>query len=188
MQKNYAKTIIRTGLFTASFPDLLQPKEDMQGNMKYGICMLFDKNSKDGIDLKKQCDEEAIKAFGSIYPGLNLPYIDGDVPNRKGNLRPENKGKWVFKATSHYQPSVFNTDGSLIINPAEVYPGILATARVIMQSYNTPKASGTRFSLISVIKIKDGDKLAGGVEDSVENYGDISELIKQANKAVLNDI
>lgn len=172
---------ILTPTFRVSHPHLFEAKAFQKGGTKYySIEMLFDKTKFKLSTLKDKVVLAANEHWGEgNWPtGFRKPYFDGDKPNpSNGEMKPEHKGMWVFKASSsaEYQPPhVVGIDkkGKLVedIEPGDLYPGCYARAQLMACAYETGPNKGVKFILDGVQKVADG-KAIGGKKSASEMFG-----------------
>jgi Protein of unknown function (DUF2815) len=92
---------------------------------------------------------------------LESPVIDGDDEKFEG--KDGYKGHWVIRASSapDQRPSVVDKNGSLITEPADLYPGCYARAYVYAYVWSFMKRQGVGFALDHVEKRKEGKSFGG---------------------------
>lgn len=175
MAKRAVSANIVTPVFTASFPAILEKKEDMGGKEKYSVTMLFPKASTDINKMGEAIKKVAVEAFGKE---VNLAFIktpihDGDKPNTKGVIREEQKGHWVIRASSNYKPGAFRADKSVIQDEEEIYGGIKAVAIVNFFSFDRPDSRGVTCGLRGITKLSDGAPLNAGSSVNADEFGEL---------------
>ena len=171
--KKEVKITIQTPPFRISYPALLEPKEDDEGNVRYSCQALFD--SKTDLKVIRDTIHQAkVKRWG--------PDEDAWPKFKHEPLKPmgkeDNKGRITFpsgheeggftanfKSNEKFPPTVVRkfgpnkTDVRAITDSKEIYPGCWAVARIIVGTYETPKNTGVTFYLEQVCKFKEGEPL-----------------------------
>lgn len=187
---------VTTPEFVAFYPHLLKPANVKgQGELKFSVDMAFSK-SIDLSSLKLAMKHAKIEKYGpnkEDWPvDLQNPVKDGD--SDKYAVNPEYAGKWVIKASTGQErpPQIINKNGQIIVNPAEVYPGMICHAEVYCHVWEYMGRRGVRFALNSVIKVREGKRLGGRREakdtfahllnaNGVEHNNDDAEEINSDN-------
>lgn len=150
---------IVTPPFVLSFNDLYDVS-DLSG--EYEIMMLFDEDKVDLSAMKQNLREAAEDLWGNKKPAKLLsPFTNGDeLFEQKGWESVQ--GKTVVKAKSGTQPAVFDANMIPITDPQEIYSGCLCRAVLHGYAYDNMYNKGVRFNLVSVQKLRDGQRLGGG--------------------------
>lgn len=177
--KKYSDTNIRLGLVRFSFPFLFERRIDKKGNPdKYGLCCLIPKTDKETVALFTEAYEaaklkgKAEKWSGKIPAKVKLPLHDGDVE------RPDDEafhGCWYFNSSSTNKPGVRVREAGIIseaIDASEVYAGSYGAVTVNLYPYNHDGNVGVAVGLNNVIKLEDGERLAGG-RSADEDFEDL---------------
>lgn len=161
-----------TPIFRVSYPNVFEPKADMQGNPKYSLVALFDKGQDLSV-LQELIDGALEKEFGpekSKWPKkYKSPIKDqGDrIEAAEDNGKPAPsgyvKGAKYLDLKSKDRPGVVGPDTAPIAEPQDFYPGCYARAYVSAYWYNVNGNKGVTFGLQHVQKVKDGERLGGRV-------------------------
>ncbi len=146
-----------TPKFRVSFPEVFEAKSFQGGKAKFSVVMLFD--VKEDIQPLKDMAKRAIaKKWGDNPPAaLKSPFKDGNLKEYDGY-----KGCIFASANSLYQPGVVDETRQPIINPNDFYAGCYAVASVNAFCYDTAGNVGVSFGLQNIMKVNDGEPLAGG--------------------------
>lgn len=167
-------TKVTTPPFIVSYPAVFEPKENLNGKMKYSVSMVF----PDGTDLshmKKACKAAIVAKFGpdkSDWPKkLKLPFRDGNE---------DKDGEGVYKdatfvsANSNNRPGIVDKNMNEIIDEDDFYAGCTARATVNFYFFDKSGTKGIACGLNNLQFLKDGERLDGRTSaqddfDSVDN-------------------
>lgn len=175
---------VTTPMFRASYCKLFDPKPNSKGKSVYEITMIFDEGT-DLENLKRSYRQAVEEKWGAAKPPRFTfkAFRKGADEEFDLDKYPEYAGKIIVTARSHGMPvGVVDKNRQSIIDPAEVYSGMWARAKV--QAYIiTPKpgpadqgghnTTGVAFSLHHVQKIKDDEPLGmsrGKAEDAFDEW------------------
>lgn len=160
-----AQVKVTTGLVRLSYAHLFQPKEDLNGNLKYSTALLFPKTSNTAGIIKKAVhdllDEPEVKKVFGPSPKFAHPLVhDGDEERSQDEAY---KGMLYInaKANPDHKPRVIDRNLVEIIDPAEVYSGCYAQVVMNLYTYDHKGSKGIGASLLAVRKVKDGTPLSG---------------------------
>jgi hypothetical protein len=164
-----------------AYPVVFEQKyNDLKKKDEWAVTILFDKKTADLSKLKSTMVQAAKNEFGANVDLKTLDLkriIDGDLPNAKGEPRPDYyKGQWVVKAATRLKaPGVVDAQLNKILDPSEIYSGVYANVNVTVKAYSQPN-QGVTLYLNHLQKVKDGEPIAGGpqVKDVFEEL-DIDE-------------
>ena len=160
-----------------SYANLTQPKDNLSGKPKYSCVILVPKTDtamKAAMDNAfEQAKREGIakKWGGKVPPGLMNPVRDGDgTKPRGGEYGPECKGMWVLNAASNpdHKPRVVDAYLQDILDPTEIYSGMICNVAVDFYAFAAPGNSGISVGLGNVQKIADAEPFSGGAR-SIES-------------------
>ena len=185
---NYNKKIndtsIRLGLVRFGYVNVFSPRKNEDGtDGKYSVQLLIPKKDTQAKALIEAAVEAAkekgktSKWNGKIPPAskLTLPLRDGDdeFPDD-----PTSEGMWFMNASTSpdRKPGVRILDGGQIVEALDgddFYSGCYGCATVNFFPYNSSGNMGVSAGLNNVIKIEDGDRLAGG-HSAEEDFGDLT--------------
>lgn len=176
---------ITTPIFRVSFPNLIDPKEDDNGNWSYGLSMIFEPDT-DFTEMKNLFNEVVQEKWKGSPPkvGVISPFRRGEWKSQaypQGfdlDKRPEYTGKVIVSARAYTdklssgvfdlskRPGIVGPDPKApfdpVNNPADtVYSGMYARAEISMYvpRYGDPRVA---VGLHNVQKCYDGERLSGG--------------------------
>lgn len=166
-----AATQIATGKVRFSFCHLFTPQVfgDGDGKAKYGVTLLIPKTDKATLAKIKAATEAAKAAFIAKNPGKKLPanlpstLWDGDGQRQSGeDFGPECKGCYVMTVNSNNPPVIVDSMKNPITDPKELYSGCYGRAVLNFFIYDYMGKKGVSAGLNGVMKLHDGEPLAGG--------------------------
>lgn len=158
-------------MFRVAFPKVWTPEAMEEGQeKKYSIAMLFPKTADISI-LKKAAFKAAVDQFGpkDKWPrGFKWPIKDGDtMADTEGYA-----GHWVINARSTKKPGVIDRNKNVITEDEDAfYSGCYAYATLSVFAFSKPTSKGVAFSLLNVMKAKDGERF-GGQRDAAADFAD----------------
>lgn len=161
MAKEKDELRVITPAFRLSFPNLVTPKSNFEGQKPaYSIQMLFDKQA-DITSLKKAAHAASVAKWGADYKKKikfkHPTFKDGDEKNLE-----DYKGKIVVEARTQQKPGVVDKNREEIINVREeVYAGCWARATLTCYAYDKMGNKGVSFGLQNIQKIRDGAAFSG---------------------------
>ena len=181
------KTQITTGRVRFSYVNAFEPREDNSGVEKYSVTLLIpktDKHTLAKIDSAIAAAKEAYKAkkTGKKMPA-NMPCTlhDGDGLKDSGEeYGPECKGCMVINVSSKRKPVVVYSDKTPMTDPAELYSGCYGRAVINFYVYDTAGRIGVTAGLNGLMKLSDGEPLAGGIvtdADGDDDFEDEDDLL-----------
>lgn len=166
--------------FVASFVNVFEPAQQLNGGEAYSVQMLID----EGADLEemKQAVKNAIKNKWGDKPPKDLRSPFNYPDEDKIKQRPEYGGKiYVNAKNKNQQPGILAPDKSIIgeSRRTEIYSGMVARAHLNAYAYDAAGNRGVAFGLNHIMKIRDGEPLGGRpqVEDAFAEV----EVPKPAN-------
>lgn len=168
-----AKTQITTGRCRLSYVSVFEPKL-MPDNKtkKFSVTLLIPKEDVRTLTKIEDAKEAAIDQFKAKNPAKRLPrelpftLHDGDGLKDNGDeYGPECRGCMVMTVTSAESrpPVVVYSDKTPITEPSEIYSGCFGKAVINLFVYDTAGKIGVTAGLNGVMKLSDGEPLAGGV-------------------------
>ena len=163
-------TQITTGKVRFSYVHLFTPKPSMDGSAaKYQVTLLIPKTDKATLAKINDAIEHARGAF-VVKTGKKLPaklastLHDGDGTRDNGeNFGPECKGCYVMTVSSANPPVIVDANKLPITNPQELYSGCYGRAIINFYVYDYMGKRGVSAGLNGIMKLHDGDPLAGGI-------------------------
>ena len=165
-----ASTKVITGKSTIfSYLTVNEPKAPLGGGTpKYSVSLIIPKNDKVTIAKIRAAIQAAyeegagkLKGSGKAVPSLGAiktPLRDGDTE------RPDDpiyKNSWFINANSVTKPGVVDADLNPIIDPSELYSGIIGRASINFYAYNSNGNKGIACGLNNLQKLADGTPLGG---------------------------
>ena len=165
------KTQITTGKVRFSYVNAFAPKLMPDGQTeKYSVTLLIPKQDTKTLQKIEAAIEAAKAAFTQKNPGKKLPkklpctLHDGDKPKESGeDYGPECKGHMVISVNSKNKPVVVYADKTPMTEPTELYSGCYGRAVINFFVYNTAGKIGVTAGLNGLMKLEDGEPLAGGI-------------------------
>ena len=142
---------ILTPEFRIAFNHLFEAKENLSGNLKYSVTMLFDKEKADLSEIKKIIKETAKDRWGSKLPkDLKSPISDGDEKDYNGF-----ENSWYINASSDFKAGIVDAECQEIIDPSELYAGCYARATINAYAWENMGRKGVSVSVQNIQKIRD---------------------------------
>ena len=183
MSKN---TQITTGRCRLSYVSVFEPKMMKDGQTeKYSVTLLIPKADKRTLAKIQAATDAAIANFKEKNPGKRLPVNmpttlhDGDGPKDNGDdYGDECKGNMVMTVTSKRKPVIVYSDKTPMTEPSEMYSGCYGRAVINFYVYNTAGKIGVTAGLNGIMKLEDGEPLAGGSvtdADWDDDYDDLED-------------
>lgn len=179
-----SKTQITTGKCRLSYVNVFSPKLMPDGQTeKYSVTLLIPKQDKTTLAKIKSAIEAAKDHYKQKHPGKRLPSNlnttmhdgDGERPSG-GEFTPECKGCYVITVSSKNKPVVVDATKTPITDPAEVYSGCYGRAVLNFYVYDTAGNIGVSAGLNGIMKLTDGEPLAGGVVTDADWDDDFDDL------------
>lgn len=169
-----------TGKVRLSYANIWEPKENDQGQLKYSCALLIPKSDKETLrKIKAIVDSLKVEAetkFKKLPSNFKLPLHDGDEDKSDD----ENyAGHYYLNAYANTKPGIAKpigkgADGKTkfqeITDTTEVYSGCFAKVSLNFYVYDN-KSKGIGVGLNNIVKIQDGEPLAGraSVNDEFAN-------------------
>lgn len=166
----------RTCPVRLSYPNLFKPRaqkndDGTMGREVFSTALLFPKGAVITA-LKSAAERVAVEKFGNAWASrrIHLPFRDqAERTDDKGALPPGYVAGAVFmnvSANKDHPPSVVRRDMTKA-DAADIYPGVWALVTLRAYAYDRPQRKGIAFGLQNVMKLLDGERLAGGGGGSV---------------------
>lgn len=163
-------TKVLTGVVRLSYAKLVTPRANKKGGEpKYGVTLLIPKTdnaTKLDIEasMKAAYEEGVSKKWGGAHPQMKQILWDGDGLRQSGlPFGEECKGHWVITASSKQKPQVVGIDNvNCELAPSDIYSGMYARVTINFFPYDTEGSKGVGCGLGNVMKVSDGEPLAGG--------------------------
>lgn len=161
-----------------SYAAIFEPKQDLNGNLKYSTAILIPKSDTALVEEYKRAEavaiEEGIKSKwgGKKPPKLKTPIRDGDEERPDD---PVYAGHYFVNASSNNAPGVLDEKGVALTKEnggeSKVYSGCYARVSVNFFPFDAQGSKGVAVGLNNIKKISDGDKLAGRAS-AESDFGD----------------
>lgn len=157
-------TRCKTPVFRASYAFVHEPRETPNGDMKYQICMIF---NKDDAKLLKPVAQAIVNACSSRFgadmakwpKNLKCPLRDGD--GERDNEEYENT--YFLNAGNKNKPGIVDRNVQPIQDESEFYSGIYARSSLSFYSYDVKGNKGVGTGLNNLMIWEDGERLDGSV-------------------------
>ncbi len=150
-----------------SYANVWEPRETLNGDLKYSASLIIPKTDTKQITLIEKAIEAAkiagkanlVNKKGVMPSNLKNPLRDGDADRADD---PCYEGCYFINANSNNQLGIVNKKVQPILDRKEVYSGCYANVAVNFYAYNKNGNVGIGAGLGNIQKVKDGDILAGG--------------------------
>ena len=171
---------VLTGVCRLSYVSVVTPRAPKQGGeAKYSVTLLIPKTdyaTKADIDASMQAAaQEAVSKVwnGTRPPTLRVPIYDGDSVRQSGEpFGDECKGHWVMAASTKIKPQVVGIDNiSVELAPSDIYSGMYARVTLRFFGYSNSGNKGIGCGLGNILKVRDGEPLAGNASASSDFAG-----------------
>lgn len=181
-----SKTQMTTGKCRLSYVSVFAPKLMPDGTTeKYSVTLLIPKQDKKTLAKINAAMAAAKEAFLAKNPGKKLPpnmpntLHDGDSIKENGEeFGQECRGHMVMTVNSKNRPVIVYADKTPMTEPSEMYSGCYGRAVINFFVYNTAGKIGITAGLNGLMKLEDGEPLAGGMvtdSDWDDDYDDLEE-------------
>lgn len=172
-------TKVLTGEVRLSYVNLTTPKPSQQGGEpKYSVTLLIPKTDTATVaninsSIKAAYDDGVNKKWGGAHPQPKVILHDGDGLRPSGlPFGDECKGHWVITASTKNKPQVVGIDNlDCELAPSDIYSGMYARVTVNFFAYDTAGSKGVGCGLGNVLKVRDGEALAGGASAASDFEG-----------------
>lgn len=171
-----------------SYVNVLKPKEDLSGNLRYGCRVLIPKEDEALLKSFEAAVHSAKKAgiekgkFTKAQangPKFKTPLRDGDVEFKAEIVKsPEHKGHMFFNCSSFDPVGIVNVNGSPITTSEEIYSGCWARLDLSFYPFNSGGSMGVAVGLNNLLKVKDDDRLDGR-QNAAEAFKDYFEGVDE---------
>ena len=183
------ETKVITGKVRASYAHVFEPTENKNGDLKYSICLLIDKEDNATLGKIEMAIEAAkkkgvLKWGGKIPKKLKVPLRDGDEDREDS---PEYSGMMFLNASSNSRPGIIDRQKRKILqdpgneifeenaSDEEFYSGCYCRAAIKFYPYSTNGSNGIAVGLENLQKLGDGKRFSGGssaAEDFAEDFAE----------------
>ena len=169
MSTNKSTKVITGRNTIFSYLTVNEPKAPLGGGTpKFSVCLIIPKSDKvtiakirAAIQAAYEEGQSKLKGNGKAVPSLGAiktPLRDGDVE------RPDDpiyKNCFFLNANSVTKPGVVDADRNPIIDPSELYSGIIGRASINFYAFNSNGNKGIACGLNNLQKLADGTPLGG---------------------------
>lgn len=161
------KIKVTTPAFIASFPNLFKArKNELSDKIEYSVMALFAPGT-DISSVEAAVKEAMASEFGENEKKWPKAWRNPirDIEERRdseGNL-PSGcvEGMKFMNLKSQYAPGIVDANLEEIIDPEEIYPGVVLKASITAYAYDMTANKGVAFGLDAIQKVRDGERLAG---------------------------
>lgn len=179
-----SKTQITTGKVRFSYVSAFEPKLMPDGQSeKYSVTLLIPKTDKQTLAKIDAAIEAAKANFKQKKPGKKLPanmpttLHDGDgIKDNGDEYGPECKGNMVITVSSKNKPVIVYADKTPMTEQTELYSGCYGRAVINFYVYDTAGKIGVSAGLNGLMKLEDGEPLAGGIVTDADWDEDYEEV------------
>ena len=177
-----AKKVITEDGMVFGYVNLLEPRAINEGaTPKYNAEITFKKTDKKtyqnlmtAIQTAYDEGQAKLKGNGKVVPPLSAvhnPVRDGDI-ERAGD--PHYEGCYFFNASNTVKPGIVDKDLNPIMDPNEIYSGMIGRASLRAYCYNSNGNKGISLSLQNIMKTADGPRL-GGHKSAAEDFAGLDD-------------
>lgn len=175
--KKFTATNIRINC-RFSYCHVFQPRKNEQsGKMKYDCCLIVSKDDTQAVQLINEAIEGAKalykEKFGAPKGRLKTVVHDGDED------RPDDPvfaNALYINASSERKPGVKMLENGMLVDcldEDDFYSGAWGAADINMFPFNNSGACGISCGLNNLVKLEDGEKLAGSGMSADQAFGDL---------------
>ena len=180
LNKKISDTAVRIGEVRFSYPYVFEPRVNPNGGKaKYSCCLLIGKDNKEALQMIEDATRAAAKKGADKFWGGKVPATakkplhDGDEEKPDD---PAFAGMMFINASNQYKPEVSMRDEFGIVqitDPQDFYAGCYGAVTLEFFPYNQPTSKGISASLGCLIKLREGEHLAGSVPSAEAAFGDL---------------
>lgn len=170
-------TKVVTGQVRFSYAHVFTPTsmDDSDDKKKYSVSIIVPKKDKTTLAKLEAAIEAAVadglsSKFGGKRPkNLKLPLRDGDEERED---QEEYQNAFFLNASSTRKPGCVDIDLNPILDDDEFYSGCYGRASLKFYAYDSNGSKGIAVGLNNVQKLKDGERLGGGMSSPEDDFGD----------------
>lgn len=186
MYQNIATKVL-TGEVRISYANLVTPRASQQGGEpKYSVTLLIPKTDTATLNdiassINLAYEDGVSRKWGGAHPQKKELLHDGDGLRPSGlPFGDECKGHYVLTASTKNKPQVVGIDNiNCELAPNDIYSGMYARVTLNFFPYDTSGSKGVGCGLGNVLKIRDGEPLAGGAS-AASDFADFGNTAPQA--------
>lgn len=150
-----------------SYPNVFEPREDMNAKLSYSCSVLVPKVGADLSNLIIEIMKPVTEHFGNRFQKPSQ-FGDNHCPIRDGDNKelgdPAN-GHWIIsaKSTTRSKPWVLDRSNRAIDaeRSHEIYGGMIGYMWVKPMTYEMPASKGVKLLLVGLVKMADGEPFGG---------------------------
>lgn len=186
MSEQKSPSSVSTGVVRLSYAHVWEPTSiEDDKEKKYSTAILIKKDDEFTVDKIKAAveylKEEAKKKFGGKLPkNFKLPLRDGDEEKPDDD---NYAGCYFLNAASKRKPGIVKRVGEkleTITDESEVYSGCYCRLGLNLYVFDVSGSKGIAVGLNNILKIKDGEPLAGG-SNPEDDFGDDFEYEEETD-------
>jgi len=156
-----AKAVGDTGVLTnmgqIAFAAVIDPKENLNGEMKFSCVFLFEKGSDTHNELKRAATAAAKAKWGDKIPAdLRNPIRDGSEKEYEGFA-----GMLYISPTAKKKPGIVDQRNKPVTSDDVIYSGCWVRVHVNAFAYDQKGNKGVSFGLENIQVLGDGDPFSG---------------------------
>lgn len=186
MYQNIATKVL-TGEVRISYANLVTPRASRQGGEpKYSVTLLIPKTDTATLNdiassINAAYEDGVSRKWGGAHPQKKELLHDGEGLRPSGlPFGDECKGHYVLTASTKNKPQVVGIDNiNCELAPNDIYSGMYARVTLNFFPYDTSGSKGVGCGLGNVLKIRDGEPLAGGAS-AASDFADFGNTAPQA--------
>ena len=192
-KKKVSENRVITGERTRwSYCNVLQPREDDNGKMKYSVSLIIPKDDTETVEAIRRAIQytyndstETLAGKNGVVPELDdisIPLNDGDEERPNDEIY---KNSYYINAKSDYAPNIIDRHGRKLRSDDDVYSGCYGRVSITFYAYRKNKNVGIGAGLNNLLKCADGERL-GGIISAESDFADFID-VKNSNSDFFND-
>ena len=192
-KKKVSENRVITGERTRwSYCNVLQPREDDNGKMKYSVSLIIPKDDTETVDAIRRAIQytyndstETLAGKNGVVPELDdisIPLNDGDEERPNDEIY---KNSYYINAKSDYAPNIIDRHGRKLRSDEDVYSGCYGRVSITFYAFRKNKNVGIGAGLNNMLKCADGERL-GGIISAESDFADFID-VKNSGSDFFND-
>ena len=187
MSTNKSTKVITGRNTIFSYLTVNEPKAPLGGGTpKFSVCLIIPKSDKvtiakirAAIQAAYEEGQSKLKGNGKAVPSLGAiktPLRDGDIERPDDQIY---RKSFFLNANSATKPGVVDADLNPILDPSELYSGIIGRASINFYAFNSNGNKGIACGLNNLQKLADGTPLGGHsrAEDDFSGLDDDEDFL-----------
>lgn len=166
-----------TGLVRFSYCNVINPRKNDRDEEEYSCMILIPKEDKKTLNkIRRMVDELKTEYWGNkLPPKYKGPLRDGDtyVSEESGEPDENRFGCYFMNLKSKFKPDVVDKYKDKIDDERDFYSGCYGLACINFYVYDTKQNKGISAGISSIMKIKDGEPLGGGINSAEVDFKDV---------------